>query len=238
MRVGVGEARAKVYKDNDLVLLSRCHPRPDEEAEDAAAAVAAAAKAAAEDATASAPAAASAPQPSAHSAAGAAAGGADADAAEEGGDGEAEGLDEGEADGGAAADTHCLALVEQSEGGALLRLRLHLPATGCGAADESRFRLVRSALSSAPSAPPWYLLRLCNLSTIQREWLALHAARSLPFADAILSASPRPGAGASAWRCPPPLGAELARRFNPSQLAAIQAGALRCASWERKRCPL
>ena len=32
----------------------------------------------------------------------------------------------------------------------------------------------------------WYLLRLCNLTTIQREWCALHAFPGLPFKDALL----------------------------------------------------
>ena len=109
------------------------------------------------------------------------------------------GADEGEeeepAAGSAAAQdeayrTHCLALVEQSEGAQLLRLRLYLPsssATEGDTDDEARFALVRATAAASVAhadaqQAPWYLLRLCNLSTIQREWLALHAARSLPFA--------------------------------------------------------
>lgn len=151
------------------------------------------------------------------------------------------GADEGEeeepAAGSAAAQdeayrTHCLALVEQSEGAQLLRLRLYLPsssATEGDTDDEARFALVRATAAASVAhadaqQAPWYLLRLCNLSTIQREWLALHAARSLPFADVILSASQRSGASHTAWRCPGPLRSALTTRFNPSQLEAIQAG--------------
>ena len=35
----------------------------------------------------------------------------------------------------------------------------------------------------------WYLLRLCNLTTIQREWCALHAFPKLPFRGTLLSAT-------------------------------------------------
>ena len=35
----------------------------------------------------------------------------------------------------------------------------------------------------------WYLLRLCNLTTIQREWCALHAFPKLPFRGTLLSAA-------------------------------------------------
>ena len=35
----------------------------------------------------------------------------------------------------------------------------------------------------------WYLLRLCSLTTIQREWCALHAFPGLPFKDTLLRAA-------------------------------------------------
>ena len=51
--------------------------------------------------------------------------------------------------------------------------------------DYLRFRAVRNALATPGSA--WYLMHLANMSTIAREWLALHAFPSLPFAHTILS---------------------------------------------------
>ena len=138
-------------------------------------------------------------------------------------------------DGDGASEAHALALVEQAEGTQMLRLRLHLapPPAGTtrrglvGAAQTAalaRFAAVRAALRATGDASRcWGLQRLCNLSTIQREWLGVHAARSLPFRDVILSAQPRPSAPRH-WRCPAALDGALAARFNPSQLQAIQAG--------------
>lgn len=47
---------------------------------------------------------------------------------------------------------------------------------------------MRAGLSTASSC--WFLLRLCNLSTLIREWTALHAFPSLAFKDVLLSAKP------------------------------------------------
>jgi senataxin len=120
------------------------------------------------------------------------------------------------------AEVHGLALVEQTEGESLLRLRLHLPTGGAkSGAEAARFAALRDGLRARHSA--WFVLRICNLSTIQRDWLGLHGARGVPFADVILSARARAGAQRH-WRCPSALDAALAARFNASQLAAIQAG--------------
>ena len=51
-----------------------------------------------------------------------------------------------------------------------------------------RVRAMRAGLSTANSC--WFLLRLCNLSTLIREWTALHAFPSLAFKDVLLSARP------------------------------------------------
>jgi hypothetical protein len=48
--------------------------------------------------------------------------------------------------------------------------------------------MVREALREA--LRQWYLLRLCNLSTIMREWAALHALERLAFRGTLLAAKP------------------------------------------------
>ena len=50
-----------------------------------------------------------------------------------------------------------------------------------------RVQAVQAGLQTSESC--WYLLRLCNLTTIQREWCALHAFPRLPFKDALLAAA-------------------------------------------------
>ena len=50
-----------------------------------------------------------------------------------------------------------------------------------------RVQAMQAGLQTSESC--WYLLRLCNLTTIQREWCALHAFPRLPFKDALLAAA-------------------------------------------------
>lgn len=84
----------------------------------------------------------------------------------------------------------------------------------------TRFRMVRNALSSPKSA--WYLTHLANMSTIAREWLALRAFPSLPFAHAILGAQPEStntdakpvDDSAQVWELPPPLSKAMHAAYN------------------------
>jgi senataxin len=98
---------------------------------------------------------------------------------------------------------------------------------GDGKSEEDfvRFRAVRNALASPKSA--WYLTHLANMSTIAREWLALRAFPSLPFAHAILGgkvevrgSKPKNGEETTnaeehaPWELPEPLAAAMKRSYN------------------------
>ncbi len=96
---------------------------------------------------------------------------------------------------------------------------------GKSEADFVRFRAVRNALASPKSA--WYLTHLANMSTIAREWLALRAFPSLPFAHAILGgkvevrgSKPKTGDESTnaeehaPWELPEPLAAAMKRSYN------------------------
>ena len=48
---------------------------------------------------------------------------------------------------------------------------------------------MRSGLETSKSC--WWLLRLANMSTITREWIALQHAHICPFIDILLSGQPR-----------------------------------------------
>ena len=92
--------------------------------------------------------------------------------------------------------------------------------------DFVRFRAVRNALASPKSA--WYLTHLANMSTIAREWLALRAFPSLPFAHAILGGKvevrgskptkngdeTRNAEEHAPWELPKPLAAAMKRAYN------------------------
>jgi len=85
----------------------------------------------------------------------------------------------------------------------------------------ARVRTVREALREAHRQ--WYLLRLCNLSTIMREWAALHALERLAFRGALLAAQPaRRSAPASALVLPKARGAP--RMPQPAPLPGIPRG--------------
>ncbi|PHT41638.1 hypothetical protein CQW23_20492 [Capsicum baccatum] len=100
--------------------------------------------------------------------------------------------------------------------------------------DDLRGTLLRQAnLSSAsvlilPSeqkVPFSYVVKICSLSTIAREYVALRSVSSLPFKDLILSAADSNSSTEDhAWKISRPLKEFLESNHNKSQLDAINAG--------------
>ncbi|PKU82439.1 putative helicase MAGATAMA 3 [Dendrobium catenatum] len=75
-----------------------------------------------------------------------------------------------------------------------------------------------------------FIFQICSLSTIMREYTAMHSIAHLPFKDLILSASHKSYCSVSegqAWNVPKPLMDHLEDCLNSSQLDAINAGLLR-----------
>ena len=104
-----------------------------------------------------------------------------------------------------------------------MRVRFHLPEAGGGQGvfkrraaltddDFTRFRSMRNALATPKKA--WYLMHLANMSTIAREWLALHAFPALPFAHTILGGKPAAKAAHSSWELPEPLSKAIESAYN------------------------
>ncbi len=50
-------------------------------------------------------------------------------------------------------------------------------------------RAVRHGLNTPSST--WWLLKLCNMSTIAREWSAMQNAECSPFVDILVTGKPR-----------------------------------------------
>ncbi|KAM0893397.1 hypothetical protein ACQ4PT_025141 [Festuca glaucescens] len=89
----------------------------------------------------------------------------------------------------------------------------------------SRLQRVASTFST-PKSLLW-VLKMCSLSTILREFSAMHSIASLPFKDLILSASDKNKDGDDqnrAWNVPEPLMDYLQTNLNGSQLEAVNAG--------------
>lgn len=70
-----------------------------------------------------------------------------------------------------------------------------------------------------------YILKICSLSTIVREYVAMRSVSSLPFKDLILTAAESNYTTEDqAWKISKPLTAFIEGNHNKSQLEAIQAG--------------
>ena len=143
-------------------------------------------------------------------------------------DGRDEAKDDAEEDSADAEDglrrVYALGYVDGRDSRNMMRVRFYLPepaakVTGntahkgaLGEEDYARFRAVRNALSSPRGA--WYLMHLANMSTIAREWLALHAFPALPFAHAILSGKPSNAPAHSSWELPAALQKSMHAAYN------------------------
>uniref|UniRef100_A0A453N6X4 DNA2/NAM7 helicase helicase domain-containing protein n=1 Tax=Aegilops tauschii subsp. strangulata TaxID=200361 RepID=A0A453N6X4_AEGTS len=88
-------------------------------------------------------------------------------------------------------------------------------------------RLQRFASILSTSDSFLWILKMCSLSTILREYSGMHSVASHPFKDLILSASENNRDGDDqkrAWNVPQPLMDYLKTNLNGSQLDAVNAG--------------
>ncbi|KAL0384527.1 UNVERIFIED_CONTAM: putative helicase MAGATAMA 3 [Sesamum radiatum] len=71
----------------------------------------------------------------------------------------------------------------------------------------------------------FYVMKICSLSTIVREYVAMRSITSLPFKDLILTASESDNSAEDrAWKLSRPLAEFIQNNHNKSQLEAIYAG--------------
>ncbi|KAG5550075.1 hypothetical protein RHGRI_015137 [Rhododendron griersonianum] len=87
---------------------------------------------------------------------------------------------------------------------------------------------MRSLVSEESKSKSLNILKICSLSTIVREYVALRSISSLPFKDLILAASERNYTSEDqAWEIPRPLMESIESNHNKSQLDAIRVGVSR-----------
>ncbi|KAJ6734513.1 DNA2/NAM7 HELICASE FAMILY [Salix purpurea] len=138
--------------------------------------------------------------------------------------------------GGKFPQVYAFALVEQRQHN-LLRLRMFLAGEVMNLNTdviESRTRLLKMhGLITSPGLlheKRLFSLKICSLSTISREYLALRSVGSLPFKDLILTAVDKSsGSEDQAWKVSQPLSEHFQGSLNKSQVEAIDAGLLRKA---------
>lgn len=126
--------------------------------------------------------------------------------------------------------TYAFALVESVQNNRIV-LRTYLAGEfthGKTGVTESSSRLsnVRSLITSMNEADRlFYSLKVCSLSTITREYVALKSIGSLPFKDLIVTASEKKSdLEDQAWKISTPLEEYIKENLNKSQWDAIQAG--------------
>ncbi|XP_038881790.1 probable helicase MAGATAMA 3 isoform X2 [Benincasa hispida] len=125
--------------------------------------------------------------------------------------------------------TYAFALVESRQQ-SKLRLRMYLAGEvthkGVEAIVSSpRLLKVRSHITSSSKDGIYiYSLKICSLSTIIREYIALWSISSLPFREMILAAADKNTGKDQAWKISRPLQEYMQENLNESQQAAVQAG--------------
>ncbi|KAK9909662.1 hypothetical protein WJX75_005776 [Coccomyxa subellipsoidea] len=124
----------------------------------------------------------------------------------------------------ASGQLHALGKVEGKEGEQSLSVCFYLTddSQAGNPAGMQRVRAMRAGLSTASSC--WFLLRLCNLSTLIREWTALHAFPSLAFKDVLLSAKSPVKDGKQGLFIPQRVQQAMEAEYNDSQMSAVTAG--------------
>ncbi|PKI50261.1 probable helicase MAGATAMA 3 [Punica granatum] len=110
----------------------------------------------------------------------------------------------------------------------VLRLRMYLAGEvmhldGDKLKSSPRLLRMRSLISEVEKSV--YILKLCSLSTISREYLAVRSVSSLPFKELILAASEKNQSSQNqAWKISKPLMEYIKSNLNESQQQAIHVG--------------
>ncbi|PSC70977.1 putative helicase MAGATAMA 3 [Micractinium conductrix] len=121
---------------------------------------------------------------------------------------------------------HALGVVEGHEGDQSLRVRFKLTdaAQAGNARGLQRARTMRGSLAKVNST--WYVLKLSSMSTIMREWAALHCLAHMPLREVLLSARPSQSllAARGKLEVPPQMAVAMRKTYNDSQMEAVTGG--------------
>ncbi|XP_043720689.1 probable helicase MAGATAMA 3 [Telopea speciosissima] len=124
--------------------------------------------------------------------------------------------------------TYAFALVENRVRKDEFSLRLFLAGeVEMSNIDEIKHSVRLSSMHTVVNQPEKgvWVIKICSLSTILREYVAIWSIGSLPFKDLILSAAERDANSEDrAWKIPVPLMEFLETNHNTSQMEAINAG--------------
>ncbi|KAL4853029.1 putative helicase MAGATAMA 3 [Chlorella vulgaris] len=121
---------------------------------------------------------------------------------------------------------HALAFMEGHEGDQSLRIRFRLTddAQAGNARGLQRAKAMRKALVRVGSQ--WWVLKLAGMSTVMREWAAIHCLAHMPFRDVLLRAKPSQSllAARGKLEVPPLMRETMQKTYNGSQMEAVTGG--------------
>lgn len=121
---------------------------------------------------------------------------------------------------------HALGTMEGHEGDQSVRVRFRLTdaAQAGNTRGLQRARLMRTSLAKPSSR--WFVLKLSSMSTIMREWAALHCLAHMPLRDVLLSAQPSQSllAARGKLEVPPQMRVAMDKAYNESQMKAVMGG--------------
>ncbi|KAL9268064.1 putative helicase MAGATAMA 3 [Drosera capensis] len=119
--------------------------------------------------------------------------------------------------------TYAFALAEDRQKESL-RLRMYFPKDVHGDSADSK-RLVNMRILVSGEDKVVFISKVCSLSTISREFVALHSIHTLPFKDVILRADDsNTSSTCNPWNIRASLTEFIESNHNASQLQAIRAG--------------
>ncbi|XP_071697081.1 probable helicase MAGATAMA 3 [Rutidosis leptorrhynchoides] len=124
-------------------------------------------------------------------------------------------------------DTYAFALVEHRLPDKIrLRLQLHVEIKRVDKDEvSSSKRLLKMRSLIVEIKQTWNIMKICSLSTIAREYVAMRSISSLPYKDLILSAADSvQNSEDQAWKISKPLMEYIQTSHNSTQLEAIRAG--------------
>ncbi|EFN56459.1 hypothetical protein CHLNCDRAFT_57676 [Chlorella variabilis] len=124
---------------------------------------------------------------------------------------------------------HALGVMEGHEGDQSVRVRFRLTDDGQAGNERGlqRARAMRGSLARTDSR--WWALKLSSMSTIIREWAAIHCVAHMPLREVLLTAQPSQSLLAARGRLevPPQMRATMQKTYNDSQVG-------RWGSWGRE----
>ncbi|KAL0052040.1 hypothetical protein WJX82_006920 [Trebouxia sp. C0006] len=124
----------------------------------------------------------------------------------------------------ARAELHAIGFVDGHEGQQSLSVKFYMQMSMQEGNDAGKKRVQAMQAGLSQPGSTWYVLKLSSMSTIMREWSALHAVQDLRFKDVLLSAKTSTSRRTSKLMVPQIMKEKVEAEYNASQVSAVTQG--------------